>query len=143
VYPHIHETCGPEPESLLVADIVKNFHGVAINDEMPDGPWWPQVEEDTALGYGHALKAAGWFRQEFGGTGEVVAAVSHGTFGAMLIGVLLGTPLNGTVAISQGNCCISRLTLETMRASQFSADAFSTKLWYVNDLSHQPPQFWS
>jgi broad specificity phosphatase PhoE len=87
--------------------------------------WWPGPEGEEEL-YARASRLEGRIRALGEGTERRIAAVSHGTFGAVLISTFLGAPPCGYTRFSQHNCCVSILDLRPSRA----------KLYRGNDVSH-------
>lgn len=90
--------------------------------------WWPGAEREEDL-YHRASKLVGMIRALGDDTERNVAAVSHGSFGAVLISSFLGAPPCGYTRFSQHNCCVSILQLRPGYA----------KLYRGNDVSHLSP----
>ncbi len=91
--------------------------------------WWPESERETDL-YARASRLEQKMRLLGEDTDRTIAAVSHGTFGAVLISTFLGAPPSGYTRFSQHNCCVSILDIRPGRA----------KLYRGNDVAHLPPE---
>jgi probable phosphoglycerate mutase len=106
-----------------VKEIYPNF-----KVEMPER-WWPGPESEKDL-YSRASRAEKMLRDLGEASERRVVAVSHGSFGAVLLSTFLGAPPCGYTRFSQHNCCISILDIKPERA----------KLYRGNDVSHLPDE---
>lgn len=125
VWPELMESWDGS-EATPATDISFQFPDFAV--DIPER-WWPKNEDEGDL-YERAARAEKRIRSLGEETNRRVAAVSHGTFGAVLISVFLGAPPCGYTRFSQHNCCISILDIRPKRA----------KLYQGNDVSHLPPE---
>jgi broad specificity phosphatase PhoE len=91
--------------------------------------WWPERPEEEEHRYSRAARVEAKVRSLGHETDLRVAAVGHGTFGAVLMSSILGAPPCGYTRFSQNNCCVSILELRPGRA----------KLVRSNDVSHLSP----
>jgi len=129
----VHECCGPTPESLTRATIRDEFPNVALDDSMPEGAWWPAHEETPNERVSRAHRVAGWIRNTFGGSDEVVAVVTHGVFGSYLIAEIFGTDAMRW-SIGHNNCGVSLFDLDDRRHGNHA-----TRVWFTNDTTHLWP----
>jgi len=97
--------------------------------ELPEN-WWPEQPEEEEDLYARASRVEAKVRSLGHETDLRVAAVGHGTFGAVLMSSILGAPPCGYTRFSQNNCCVSIVELRPGRA----------KLVRSNDVSHLPPE---
>jgi broad specificity phosphatase PhoE len=112
--------------ALPRSEIVARYPTFAV--DFPE-VWWPEAENEGDL-YARAARAHKDIRSLGEDTDRQVAAVSHGTFGAVLISSFLGAPPSGYTRFSQHNCCVSVLDIRPGRA----------KLYRGNDTSHLPDE---
>jgi len=129
-----HECTGPQDGRLVRDTIATEFPKTVIDDDMPDGAWWPAVKEDANASEQRARKVLIWLREKYGGTDAVVALVTHGAFGGFFLGTLLGNPFGRMVQMTQFNCAISLFDLDAQ------ADIGKvTRCWFVNETTHVWP----
>jgi len=113
-------------EATPASEIAARFPDLHVN--IPER-WWPGPEDEEDL-YERARRVERRIRSMGEDKDENVVAVSHGTFGAVLISTFLGAPPCGYTRFSQHNCCISVLDIHPGRA----------KLYRGNDVCHLPPE---
>ena len=110
------------------AQLARHYPGATFRPGFPERDWWSIPVEDEPRAYQRARWVEAELRRRHEATGDRVAAVSHGTFGALLIGTLLGLPPGGYIRFSQRNCCISLIELLPGRS----------KLRFLNRVEHLP-----
>jgi broad specificity phosphatase PhoE len=109
-------------DAIKKSEIVSLYPDYSI--DIPER-WWPGAENEEDL-YRRAAKLVRMIRDLGEDTDRNVVAVSHGTFGAVLISTFLGAPPCGYTRFSQHNCCVSIIDIKPGRA----------KLYRGNDVSH-------
>lgn len=112
-------------DAITRSEIVSLYPDFSI--DLPER-WWPGAEDEDDL-YRRAAKLVPMIRELGEDTEKNIVAVSHGTFGAVLISTFLGAPPCGYTRFSQHNCCISIIDIRPGRA----------KLYRGNDVSHLTP----
>jgi len=110
------------------AEIAAAFPGMTFREGFPERDWWQIPVEDEVHAYQRALVVEAELRRRHQDTGDTVAAVSHGTFGSVLMASLMGLPPRGYTRFSQRNCAISLLELLPGTA----------KLRFQNRVEHLP-----
>ena len=108
------------------AEMARTYPGITFRDDFPERDWWCVPVEDEAGGYRRSQWVEAELRRRHQDTGDRVAAVSHGTFGSVLMASLLGLPPLGYTRFSQDNCCLSLLELTPGRS----------KLRFQNRIDH-------
>ncbi len=138
----ISDETGNVPEVLV--DLMESWDGseattaTEIRAEFPNHKmniydrWWPGAEKEQDL-YQRARRIENKIRSMGDDSEKEIVAVSHGTFGAVLMSNMLGAPPCGYTRFSQHNCCISTIVLKPGRA----------KLYRSNDVSHLPRELWT
>jgi len=126
----LSETWGSGFRGMALSEIRRRFALVQVPDDMPETNWWPNLDEYEPVAYERAGGVEQYLRQAHEHTDDRICAVSHGTFGAILICRLLGLPPAGYTRFSQSNCCISMLELHPG----------TSKLRWLNDVCHLPPE---
>jgi len=130
IWPDLAETWGTGHNVMTRGEVARHWPEALLPPDMPE-EWWPRVlPEDEAAAYARAARVERAIRQHCEATDARIAAVSHGTFGAILISQFLGAPPCGYTRFSQANCCISRLEILPARA----------KLVYHNRTCHLPAE---
>lgn len=72
------------------AEILEEFPGYVLTDDITDNGWWTGTRESIHEAYGRALKVADQLREEASQSpDESIAIVSHGTFMSVVIKALL------------------------------------------------------
>ena len=128
VWPDLAEFWGGQRDVMTRGEVARRWPGVVLPPDMAE-QWAPaELPEDEAAAYVRAGRVEEAIRERFEATETVVGAVSHGTFGAILISRFLGAPPCGYTRFSQHNCCISLIEVLPGRA----------KLVYHNRTSHLP-----
>lgn len=131
-----HECTGPEDGRLLRATIKDEFPKTIIDDDMPEGAWWPAVTEDHQhhVIEARARRVLSWLRKTYGGTDAVVTLVNHGAFGAYVTGMLLGNPFPRLGQHTLHNCAVSLFDMdERIDIGQV------TRCYLYNDITHLLP----
>jgi broad specificity phosphatase PhoE len=113
-------------DAITKSEIVSLYPDFSV--DLPER-WWPGAENEGDL-YRRAAKLVKMIRELGEDTDRNVAAVSHGSFGAVLISSFLGAPPCGYTRFSQHNCCVSIIDIKPGRA----------KLYRGNDVSHLLPE---
>jgi broad specificity phosphatase PhoE len=112
-------------DAITKSEIVSLYPEYSV--DIPER-WWPGAEDEVDL-YRRAARLVPMIRELGEDTEKNVVAVSHGTFGAVLISTFLGAPPCGYTRFSQHNCCVSIIDIKPGRA----------KLYRGNDVSHLTP----
>jgi broad specificity phosphatase PhoE len=128
-WPDLAEFWGERRDVMTRSEIARRWPAVVLPPDMAER-WAPaKVPEDEAAAYARAARVEAAIRERYESSDTAVAAISHGTFGAILLSKLIGAPPCGYTRFSQHNCCISRVELLPGRA----------KIVYHNRTSHLPP----
>jgi broad specificity phosphatase PhoE len=129
-WPDLAEVWGGGSDVMKRSEIARRWPAVLLPPEMAER-WAPaKVPEDEAAAYARAARVEAALRERFEAGDTAVAAVSHGTFGAILLSKLIGAPPCGYTRFSQANCCISLIELLPGRA----------KIVYHNRTAHLPAE---
>ncbi len=130
ILPDLCESGGMGAErGLRRTDILRDYPHCTLDVGITEEGWWmpdPQQETETHL-YARAARAASALRALHPDDADVVAIVTHGTFGSALISVLLGLGACGYTRFLFNNCAISQVTIATT-AVDHSADPLVTDI---------------
>lgn len=142
VWVDIHEQGGiylDEPDGRRVgypgltrAEIMAQFDGYVLPEEVTDMGWWGKEHETAAASQGRAIRVADQLWQWAAASpDERIAIISHGTFIAYLIKALLNQLPGKGVFYNHYNTAISHINLEANGI---------VSLRYLNKIDHLPPR---
>jgi len=110
-------------------EILEEFPGYVLPDEITDHGWWTGGWEELAACYARAVKVADRLR-EWAGRDERIALISHGTFMDALLKALLNQLPGYHLWYSHFNTGITRI--------DFLEDG-RLRVRYLNRIEHLPP----
>jgi broad specificity phosphatase PhoE len=114
------------------AEILQEFPGYVLTEEITDEGWWTGAMEDITEAYGRAIKIAFDLRKKAQDEPTArVALVSHGTFMAALLKALLNTLPSRNQWFWHYNTAFTRV--------DFTEDG-SVVVRYVNRVHHLTPE---
>ena len=131
VYPLFAETGFSWGEPNDNTDEIRSICPRAILDEsVTDHGWAPADSETGQEAYERAQNLMNWLLARHKEADAKVLVITHGSFGAILIGYLVGLPPSGQTRFSQNNACISRVDIVDGNG----------KLRFLNSTCHLPTE---
>jgi 2,3-bisphosphoglycerate-dependent phosphoglycerate mutase len=110
----------------------QRFAGVHVPESIGDAGWWSRPFEPDDQVFVRAERAWNDFLERHGGTSDRVAVVSHGTFFAYIMSVVL------KLEIGRGKAWLQKHNTAITRIDHLENEFGSTVLVYQNQVSHLP-----
>lgn len=111
-------------------EIEREFPDVIIPEDYSPYFWQEFDNETDEEAYQRAERVEKFFRNLYQMTPKRIAAITHGTFGSILISKILGAPYSGYTLFSQNNACITQIEITEDKV----------KMRYQNFTGHLPKE---